>query len=91
MADTFSIRLPDDLRAQVDRLAAATDRSRTYIIKEAVEAYVADQQAYLDAIDEALIEADKGVFVSGKKARQWLRDLAQDPATPLPQPDIFKK
>ena len=91
MADTFSVRLPDDLRAEVDKMAEATQRSRAFIIKEAVEAYVDEHRAYLAAIDEAIIEADKGVFVSGKAARQWMRDLRNDPDAPTPEADVFKK
>lgn len=91
MPDTFSIRLPDDLRAEIDRIAEATQRSRAFIIKEAVEAYIAEQRAYDQAIQEALVEANKGVFVSGKRVQQWLRDLQNDPNTPEPEPDVFKK
>jgi len=91
MADTFSVRLPDDLRAEVDRLAESQKRSRAFIIKEAVEAYVADQQAYDDAIKEGLTEADKGTFISADKAFAWLDQLGVDSATPVPAPDVFKK
>lgn len=91
MADTFSVRLPDDLRAQVDRLAESQKRSRAFIIKEAVEAYVADQQAYETAISEALTEADKGKFISADKTFAWLDQLGVDHATPIPSPDVFKK
>lgn len=91
MADTFSVRLPDDLRAEVDRLAESQKRSRAFIIKEAVEAYVADQQAYRQAVEEALAEADRGVFISGEKVFVWLEQLRDDPTTAVPEPDVFKK
>ncbi len=89
MPDTFSVRLPEDLRQEVDRLAETQQRSRAFIIKEAVEAYVAEQHAYELAIKEALIEADKGVFVSGEKALAWLEQ--PDASAPVPAPDIFRK
>jgi predicted transcriptional regulator len=91
MADTFSIRLPEDLRNEVDRLAEASRRSRAYIIKEAVEAYVAGQRAYEKAVDEALIEANKGVFVSGERVLAWLDELRINSNAPAPEPDVFKK
>lgn len=91
MADTFSVRLPDDLKAEVEKIAEATNRSRAYIVKEAVEAYVADHRAYLAALDEAISEADKGVFVSGNAALAWLEELKTNPQTPAPTPDVFKK
>ena len=89
MADTFSIRLPDNLRAEIDKIAESTQRSRAFIIKEAVEAYVDEHNALLTAIDEALVEADKGVFISGEKIFDWLDELRTNPNAPAPEPNIF--
>ena len=91
MADTFSVRLPDDLKAEVEKIAEAANRSRAYIVKEAVEAYVADHRAYLAALDEAIAEADKGVFVSSDAALAWLEELKTNPQATAPAPDVFKK
>jgi len=91
MADTFSVRLPDDLRAEVDRLAESQKRSRAFIIKEAVEAYVSEQQSYQQAVQDALNEADKGIFISGDRVFAWLDQLGIDPTAPVPAPDVFKK
>lgn len=88
-ADTFSVRLPDDLKASVTQLAALTKRSRAFIVKEAVAAYVEEQRAYLEVIDEALAEADKGTFVSGEAAFAWLDSLGTEKELPPPEPDIF--
>jgi predicted transcriptional regulator len=88
-AETFSVRLPDDLRHEVDRLAALSKRSRSFIVKEAVAAYVEDQRDYLKAIDEALQEADQGTFVSGEAAFKWLDSIGTADERPAPEPDIF--
>lgn len=89
MADTFSVRLPEDLRTEVDRLAHDNKRSRAFIIKEAVEAYVEERRAYRAAIEDAIAEADKGVFISGEKVKAWLEELRTNPHAPDPEPDIF--
>ena len=59
-AGTFSVRLPDDLRREVDDFAKATKRSRSFVVKEAVAAYMEEQKAYLAAIDEALARGRQG-------------------------------
>ena len=41
-SENISIRLPPDIREQVDRLAKANRRSRNFIINEAVGRYVAE-------------------------------------------------
>ena len=86
--DTFSIRLPAGLKQDVSRLATATRRSRAFIVKEAVAAYVADHRDYLAAIDQAVAEADKGEFVSEEKALRWLRSLGTDHELSVPETDI---
>jgi predicted transcriptional regulator len=92
MADssaTFSVRLPDDLRQEVDDFAKATKRSRSFVVKEAVAAYMQEQKAYLAAIDEALAEADRGVFISGEAVSKWLASWGTPDELPAPEPDIF--
>ena len=89
MADTFSVRLTEDLRVEVDKMAEMSHRSRAYIIKAAVEAYVEDHRAYKAAVHEALVEADKGVFISGETIHTWLDALRTDPNAADPEPDIF--
>lgn len=86
---TFSVRLPENLRQQVDAFAKSTKRSRSFIVKEAVELYMDEQQAYLDAIAEAIKEADEGVFISGEAVDRWLASWGTDNVLPMPEPDIF--
>ena len=86
---TFSVRLPEELRREVDEFAKATKRSRSFVVKEAIEAFIDDRRAYLEAIDEAIKEADKGVFISGEAVDQWLASWGTDNPLPMPEPDIF--
>jgi predicted transcriptional regulator len=85
----LTIELPDDLAARITEMASAREVSRDDLLTEAVRAYVEDEDAYLAAIDEAIIEADKGVFVSGEKVEAWLRSLGTENELPIPEPDIF--
>ncbi|MBA3448522.1 MAG: CopG family transcriptional regulator [Pseudaminobacter sp.] len=88
-SSTFSVRLPNDLRTEVDQFATLTKRSRSFVVKEAVEAYMQEQRDYLAAIDEAIEEADKGVFISGDAVDRWLASWGTDNVLPMPKPDIF--
>ena len=86
---TFSVRLPDDLRREVDEFAKASKRSRSFVVKEAVAAYMAEQRAYLAAIEEGEREADRGVFISGEAVERWLLSWGTETELPRPEPDIF--
>jgi RHH-type transcriptional regulator, rel operon repressor / antitoxin RelB len=56
MSVALSVRLPNDLAAELDEVAAATERSRSYLVQKAIEAYLAEQadlQVALDRLNDA--------------------------------------
>lgn len=84
-----SVRLPDQLLQEVDDFAKSTRRSRSFVVKEALEAYMQDQRDYLAAIEEGEREADLGVLVSADAVKKWLLSWGTDNELPRPEPDIF--
>ena len=60
----ISIRADQELIAQFSALAEATDRSRTYLINQAMEEYIAREAWQVAQIKEALKETDAGGFAS---------------------------
>ena len=46
-AETFSIRLSDALKQEVDEIARLSRRSRSFVINEAVSAYVSGRADHL--------------------------------------------
>lgn len=57
-ANTTSIRIHGDLLDRFDRLAEATERTRSYHLIKALEAYIAEQEYLLSLFIEATAEAD---------------------------------
>ena len=51
MALSVAVRLPGNIAKALDELAAATERSRTYLILKALEAYLAEYADYQVALD----------------------------------------
>lgn len=60
---TTSVRLPDEILADLDALAHATDRTRNYWITEAVKEFVQREAYHIRRIHQGLAEADAGAFV----------------------------
>ncbi len=58
------IRVSTDLKERLDRLAADTRRSRSFLAAEAVEAYVARELAIVDGINEGLADIRNGRTVT---------------------------
>jgi len=65
--ENVTLRLNSEKRAVIDAIAASLDRDRSYIINEAVDAYLEVHQWQAEQIRKALAEADKGDFATEKE------------------------
>ena len=88
VSGTFSVRLPDSLRDDVDALAELTKRSRSYIVKEAVALYMKDRTAYLRDLNEAVADADSGFGHSGEQVFDWMKTWGTEDEASPPAPDL---
>ena len=75
MSTTMTIRLEDEVRDRLDRLAEATRRSKSFLAAEAIRAFVETNEWQIGEIRAALREADAGDFASDKDvaalSRKW--------------------
>ena len=75
MSTTMTIRIEDEVKDQLDRLAESTQRSKSFFAAEAIREYVANNEWQVAEIRAALKEADAGDFASEKDvaalARKW--------------------
>lgn len=66
---TVTARIDDQLGAELERLAKSTERSRSYLVGQAIAAYLRRERWQIAAIQEAVEEADRDEFASDEKAR----------------------
>lgn len=90
MATTpFSIRLDTEVKAKLEHEARLVDRSAGYIAQKAIEDYL-DAKAYKrECLQEAIAEADKGVFISEEAVDAWVKSWDTENELPMPEPDVF--
>lgn len=69
----MTIRLDDEVKDRLDRLAEATDRSKSYLAAEAVRAYVEINEWQIAEVRAALKEADAGDFADDKDVTKLVR------------------
>jgi predicted transcriptional regulator len=62
--ETISFRLESGKREALDAVASALDRDRSYIINEAIAAYLDVHRWQLDHIREGLRQANAGEFAA---------------------------
>jgi predicted transcriptional regulator len=86
--DTFSVRLPEDVKHQVEELARLTNRSSSFIIEEAISTYMRDHADYIRELDDAVKSAESGVGHSSEQIFNWMRSWGTNEERPSPSPDI---
>ena len=64
MTTTMTIRLDHKLKQQLDQLAKATSRSKSFLAVEALRDFVEINQWQIQEISDAIKEADDGDFAS---------------------------
>ena len=70
---TVSAKLAPEVASQLELLAKATARSRSFLVAEAIEAYVKDQVWQIEAIEEGIKEADRGNFATDKEVKKTFK------------------
>lgn len=72
---TISFRIDADAKRALDTIASALDRDRSYVLNEAVAAYIEVQKWHLAHIREGLRQAEAGEFATdaevARAAKKW--------------------
>jgi RHH-type transcriptional regulator, rel operon repressor / antitoxin RelB len=78
MSTTMTLRLEDDVKTRLDKLADATQRSKSFLAAEAIREYVENNEWQIREIKAALKEANAGDFASDAEvaalAKKWKLD-----------------
>ena len=85
----FSFRLDESLKKRLEQAAQGQDRSASYMAVKAIEQFLNARDTKRSAIEEAVKEADKGVFISSQAMNNWMDSWESDEELPVPEPDIF--
>ncbi len=82
---TFSIRLKPETRRRLAKLAKSSGRSSNFIISDAVESYVADQERLLAEIAQADRQIEAGHYIRHEDMKAWLLSWGTDHELPPPR------
>jgi predicted transcriptional regulator len=86
MKDTkvLTAHIPLDLAAKVDAMAARLERSRGWVMKQALAAWVDQEEERHRMTLEALADVDAGRVIDHQAVQAWADSLGTD--EPLPPP-----
>ena len=68
-AKTINVRLPEALYKQIEELAKATDRTKSFLAVDALTQYVKSESWQIQDIHKAIKEADAGEFDTDQQVK----------------------
>lgn len=63
-SSVLTLRLNNEIKNKLDKLANATQRSKSFLAAEAINRYLEIEAWQIGEVEQALIEADQGDFAS---------------------------
>src|SRR6266403_5070063 len=82
---TLSVRLKPDTKKRLAKLARASGRSSNFLISDAVESNVADQERLLAESRQGERQVNSGHFVRHEEMKAWLLPWGTDNELPPPK------
>ena len=82
---TLSIRLKSQTKRRLAKLAEASGRSSNFLISDAVESYVADQERMLAEMRQADRRVKAGHYVRHEDMKAWLLSWGTERELPPPK------
>jgi predicted transcriptional regulator len=80
----ISFRIAPEKVAELDLIAKSMDRDRSYLLNEAVEAYLSEQRRFAAMVEEGLEASRKGELIDdedvGLMIDSWTREKAREQA-----------
>jgi RHH-type rel operon transcriptional repressor/antitoxin RelB len=61
---TINVRVPESLYQQLDELARATSRTKSFVAVDALSGYLQAQRWQMEEIEAGLAEAERGEFAT---------------------------
>ena len=75
---TMTVRIPEQFKERLARLAEATDRSSSWLAMDAIRTYLELQEWQVAEIEAGVAEADRGEFATDEEVQavvgKWRRD-----------------
>ena len=82
---TLSIRLKPETKNRLARLAKASGRSSNFLIADAVDVYVSDQERMLAEVRQADRQVASGHYVRNEDMKAWLLSRGTEHELPVPK------
>ena len=80
----FTAHVPLPLAEKVDQIAARLERSRGWIMKQALTAWIDQEEERRRLTIEAMADVDAGLVIDHQSVQAWADSLDSDKSLPVP-------
>jgi len=84
LTKVLTAHVPIPLVDKVDQIAARMERSRGWIVKQALSAWVDQEELHRRMTLDAMVDVDAGQVIDHQAVQAWAESLGTD--QPLPEP-----
>jgi predicted transcriptional regulator len=81
----LTVHVPLTLADKVDQMASRLERSRGWVMKQALAAWVAQEEERNRLTQEALADVDAGRVINHQAVQIWADSLGTDLPLPVPR------
>ena len=74
----LSVRISEDKARRIEALAKATDRPKSWLLEQALDAYLDSQAWQVARIEEGLADIQSGAALAHEEVAEWLAGWGGD-------------
>ncbi len=75
---SLAFRVAPEKAKRLEALSASTDRARSWLLEQALDAYLDEQAWQVAQIEEGVADADAGRTIPHTRIREWLLTWGSD-------------
>ena len=75
---TLAFRVRCEKAAALEKLAASTERDKSWLLEQALDEYLLNQAWHIAAIEEGIAAADTGETLPHERVRAWLQSWGEE-------------
>ena len=75
---SITVRVRDDMVQELDELARAMDRSRSWVVTDALVRYLAEERQWMAQIKRGIEAADRGELIPHEQVMEEMRQMIRE-------------
>jgi len=83
----LTIRIDEDIKERLNKLAEATNRTKSFIVAEAIRSFLGLNEWHIQAIHEGIRDAEQGQLVEHERVVSWVNSWDSDNELERPKCD----